>query len=84
MFVKPQNHLESIEGGGVGGRLLAGFEAMIGGMVIGTKKLGKNFISVLGESLQQSIYKAKPPGLTCTCEAYPLALRPCCSVLISS
>jgi hypothetical protein len=33
MSVKPQNHLGSIEGGGVGGCRLAGFEAMIGGMV---------------------------------------------------
>jgi hypothetical protein len=28
MFVKPQNHLESIEGGGVGGRRLAGFDSI--------------------------------------------------------
>jgi hypothetical protein len=52
MFVKPQNHRESIEGDGVGGRRLAGFKDTIGGMVTGTKKFGKNFISVLGESLQ--------------------------------
>ena len=52
MFVKPQNHLESIEGGGVGGRRLVEIKAMICGMVVGTKQLGKIFISVLGESLQ--------------------------------
>jgi hypothetical protein len=54
--------LKSIEGGSVGGRLLAGFEAMIGGVVTDTIFVGRNSISVLGESLQQSIYRAKSPG----------------------
>jgi hypothetical protein len=39
-----------MEGGSVGGRLLAGFEVMIGGVVTDTIFVGRNSISVLGES----------------------------------
>jgi hypothetical protein len=57
-------------------RDLIRFEAMIGGdggMVIGTKKLGKSFIRCWGELAAEHYIGQNRRGLTCTCEAYPLA-----------
>jgi hypothetical protein len=48
----------------------------VGWLYISTKKLGKLFVSVLGESLQQSIYRAKPLGAHMYIRSVPCGALP--------